>query len=381
MPKYISIIADFLSKLNWSTLFVGIIVPIAASWGAFLLAENATKRKEMNKLNIQIELLRQELDLNRAILIEYLCLLEDKKRSYEKITYPLIFMQDVLIHIFDDLERIKREYFRFGTMIYECPNICYQSGFQLEEIEKEISDLESKSFNNVILEQNRIKELALLEDKKKKVIKNFKDNSERVIYTEFIRTKYIFDNEIIAGNVDAIKEDNLVGRVIKELYKDITEFLLIENKTKEDVIKLYDKIPIFDMNHKELLSPDFNEEDYEFFDKTTLESKFGKDNALVDACKYYFDYKRVMQKEIEFCFEWHTDKWVKYKDEMVLLGEKYLYIGILELYENKLNEILAARQISEKKEFKLKVEIILKSMDDICCALEQKQKKIEKNIR
>ena len=61
MPKYISIIADFLSKLNWSTLFVGIIVPIAASWGAFLLAENATKRKEMNKLNIQIELLRQEL--------------------------------------------------------------------------------------------------------------------------------------------------------------------------------------------------------------------------------------------------------------------------------------------------------------------------------
>ena len=48
-------VMNWLKTLPWSTVIVGIVVPIASAYISYTLAENSSRRKENNRLNVYIE--------------------------------------------------------------------------------------------------------------------------------------------------------------------------------------------------------------------------------------------------------------------------------------------------------------------------------------
>lgn len=50
-------ILEFIKKLPLTDILVGVIVPITAAWISYYLAERAIRRKENNRLFIQIGLI------------------------------------------------------------------------------------------------------------------------------------------------------------------------------------------------------------------------------------------------------------------------------------------------------------------------------------
>ena len=51
---WFSTFLDFIDKLPLTELLVGVVVPILVAWISYALAERATRRKEYNRLFIQI---------------------------------------------------------------------------------------------------------------------------------------------------------------------------------------------------------------------------------------------------------------------------------------------------------------------------------------
>ena len=52
-------VMNWLKTLPWSTVIVGIVVPIASAYISYNLAENSIRRKENNRLNVYIEFVKK----------------------------------------------------------------------------------------------------------------------------------------------------------------------------------------------------------------------------------------------------------------------------------------------------------------------------------
>ena len=61
-------VMNLLKSLPLNNLLVGVVVPIAAAWTSYYLAERAISKKENNRLYIQIELIKRELKVNDDVL-------------------------------------------------------------------------------------------------------------------------------------------------------------------------------------------------------------------------------------------------------------------------------------------------------------------------
>lgn len=74
-------ILEFIKKLPLTDILVGVIVPITAAWISYYLAERAIRRKENNRLFIQIGLIQKELESNDKEITNFIL----AKYLYEKI--------------------------------------------------------------------------------------------------------------------------------------------------------------------------------------------------------------------------------------------------------------------------------------------------------
>lgn len=84
-------------------VLVGIVVPIVAAWVSFFLADRALRKKENNKLYIQIELIRRELKNNDEQLSSFIDSFMRKKDLDKALEFPLMFMKSFLIDMLDEL--------------------------------------------------------------------------------------------------------------------------------------------------------------------------------------------------------------------------------------------------------------------------------------
>lgn len=117
--KIISIgktILNFIDTLPLNDILVGVVVPIMAAWISYYLAERAIRKKENNRLYIQVELIRKELKANDEILNKYIASVDEMNKMEKALEFPLIFMKQFLISTLDGLQKIKSNYMHSGTI-------------------------------------------------------------------------------------------------------------------------------------------------------------------------------------------------------------------------------------------------------------------------
>lgn len=91
----------------------------SSSMGFIFLADRALRKKENNKLYIQIELIRRELKNNDEQLSSFIDSFMRKKDLDKALEFPLMFMKSFLIDMLDELQVIKESYMRSGPYLVE----------------------------------------------------------------------------------------------------------------------------------------------------------------------------------------------------------------------------------------------------------------------
>lgn len=185
--NWFSSFLDFIDKLPLTELLVGVVVPILAAWISYALAESATRRKEYNRLFIQIELVKKELLKNNDSILNFTSKYEEKAILKKELEFPLVFCKELLVEVLNKLEKVETEYFYFDNdKLFEKPNCLYILAQKIESIDSTIETEELKFYEDEYLEAKQINTVSKLKDEREQYIIEYEKNQERDIYKEFI---------------------------------------------------------------------------------------------------------------------------------------------------------------------------------------------------
>lgn len=183
-------ILEFIKKLPLTDILVGVIVPITAAWISYYLAERAIRRKENNRLFIQIGLIQKELESNDKEITNFILLMQEKEELEKALEFPLIFMKNFVINIIENLQDIKKNYMHSGEFVFEKPTKVYILAQEVEDIENKIRELECQYYSDEYLDEKRKEKLSKLIEQKVEYIKQIKDLQNKDIYKEFANVQF-----------------------------------------------------------------------------------------------------------------------------------------------------------------------------------------------
>lgn len=242
------IVMKFIKEIPLSDLLVGIVVPIVAAWISYYLAERSIRKKENNRLYVQIELIRRELKENDFQINKFITYMAEKNKIEEELQFPFVFSKSFLIDVLDELQLIKTNYIYRAGLAFEHPSEMYILAQQLEDIKSKINELECGGYSDDFLDERRkIKILELMEAKEEKIDK-FEKLKERNIYIEFLELQSMMEHQSIGKMFEKsdVKGENFY--IIKYIYESIKAFNEKPTKTKEDASALCKKLVIFEID-------------------------------------------------------------------------------------------------------------------------------------
>lgn len=364
------------NKFPVTQLIVGVVIPIIVAILSFLLVNLSLRKKESNKLYIQIELVRRELKSNLDLILRFLDLNTEYMKLKKQFLLKLPFSQDVLYNVLLKLKKISKDYIHFSGIIGEKPTCLAVNTQRIEALDREIAENEEKYYENTILEQKKQMKIANLQEQKELLVVEIKNNINRNIYKEFNGIQKYIQNSLMDGFIEKYNENDsrIIGLIY--IYNTIKKFNELISPTKEDIAKLYKDLFIFEID--EDIINNFDEDEFDMFYEID-----NVDHPMYYICKDFFKLLIAEEKINQFSFECFSSKWKAFSDDLVMLNESSLYISIINFYEkyemfaqdghdNKVISDLEAEALDKKcKEFV----ILINTIED---ELNKKQKKIKK---
>ena len=325
---------SFLNEFPIKDLLIGAVVPLMAAWISYFLAERAIKKKEDNRLYIQIELIKRELNANDEELCKYCSYVERKNEMEKAIEIPLIFMKGFLISVLDRLDVIKKDYIRNGEFIFEKPTKAYVLAQKISDLQDDINELETEGYSDNFLEEKRKEKLYIMQEEKEQYTQEFNEINDRDIYVEFLRVQKELE-KLMVGEVfgDEVKVTSINYEISKYIYNRIKLFNEKINKTKEDVIDLYDDLVIFNIDLEVGPNGEFEQEEYDLFYGSMKCSNDDIKRELYKICEVYYKWIAYNRKIDNYKFDFTLSRWNEIASDFVIINDRELYILLTEFYE------------------------------------------------
>lgn len=374
-----NMIINFIKEIPLSDLLVGVVVPIMAAWISYYLAERAMRKKENNRLYVQIELIRKELKENDFQINKFVSSIAEKNQLERELQFPLVFMKTFLLDVLDNLQTIKTSYMYSTGLAFEKPKEIYLLAQRLEEIDSEISDLECKGYSDDFLDEKRkIKILELTEEKEQKIEK-LKKMKDRDIYKEFLALQSSMERQSIEGIIEKLENKGKNFDIAKYIYESIKTFNQKPDKTKEDVVALYKKLVIFEISSDVVKEDNFDQDTFDLYYRA-FERPEGMERELYDLCERYYKYNVLKNRIEKHTFEFKNRRWNENNADFVIINDRNLYISIIELYE-KLEasaDVPAGEEYEEKNRYSVECH---DKIQDIIGKLELHELKLQKKCK
>lgn len=327
-----------MDNLPLTDILVGVVVPIMAAWISYYLAERVIRKKENNRLFIQVELIKKELKANDKILNKYITSVNEMNDLEKSLQFPLIYMKQFLIEILDGLQKIKSNYAHTESLIFEKPIKVYCLSQDLENIEKAINEKKCQCCSDEYLDKKRQEQLSKLIEEKEQYIKEMKAIKNADIYKEFSILQKQLEQLMIEGVFDKSEEQSANFDLAKYLYERISEFNKKENKTKDDVLQLYKDLVIFKINSDIVKDGCFDQEKFDFYYKIYKNSE-ERQGKLYELCGRYYKWNALKKYVESYEFNFIDKRWQENCADFVIINDRKLYISLVELYESLTEEM------------------------------------------
>ena len=355
----------FIKNIPLTDLLVGVVVPIVAAWTSYFLAQNAIRKKENNKLFVQIELIRKELKNNNDQLSYFIDSVNKKRELDKALEFPLMFMKDFLINILDELQIIKESYMRSGEFLLEKPTKLLLLGDEKEKLDTEISKLNCQGYFDQYLDERRKVKLFQKIEQREKILDEAKI-CDKDIYSEFKALQSSMERQLVGDVLKKMEseEDNFV--LAKFIYENIKEFNDKPNKQKEDVLSLYKTLVIFEIDSDIVKDSRFDQEEFDLFYKG-FERPEGIEKKLYDLCEQYYKHRAFKELLSNYVYEFQDKRWDENSSDFVIINDRNLYISLVELYE----KLARSNEISEGEDYEEKYQYSIECQNDIGEIMEQ----------
>lgn len=369
-------ICEWAKTIPLTEVLVGIVVPIVAAWVSFFLADKVLRKKENNKLFIQIELIRRELKNSDEQLSYYIDSFNRKKELDKALEFPLMFMKSFLINMLDELQVIKESYMRSGPYLFEKPTKLLLLGQEKEKLDNEISKLEYQGYSDQYLDEKRKLELFQKIKEREKLLEEAKQY-DRDIYSDFQSLQKSLERQGIGDVFQKVEseEDNFI--LAKYIYEKIKEFNEITDK--DDVLSLYKELVIFEIDSDIVKDSYFDQEEFDLFYKA-FENPDGMQQKLYSLCELYYKRKALKNYLSNHDFEFQNNRWNENSADFVIINDRNLYISLVELYEKLAynDEIPDGEDYEEKYQYSIEChEEIIKILN----VLEQHEVEVKKKCK
>lgn len=367
-----------IQKIPLTNLLVGVVVPIVAAWVSYRLAQNAIRKKENNKLFVQIELIKREMFYNQKQLNEFLDSYDKKKELEKTLEFPLMFMKKFLINILDELQVIKESYMHSGEYLFERPTKLAILGEKIEALDTEIRKLEYQGYGDQYLDEKRkLKLFQKLEEKEK--IQEEAKLYDRNIYEDFKSIQGSIERQLVGDVFEKMesKEDNFV--LSKYIYDNIKSFNEQSDKQIKDVLSLYKTLVIFEIDSDIAKGSYFDQEQFDLFYKG-YERHDGIEKKLYDLCERYYKYRTLGEFLSNHDFEFQDKRWNENSSDFVIINDRSLYISLVELYE----KLAQSNEIQKGEDYEEKYHYSIECCDEIVkilSKLEQHELKLKKKCK
>ena len=327
--KIISIgktILNFIDTLPLNDILVGVVVPIMAAWISYYLAERAIRKKENNRLYIQVELIRKELKANDEILNKYIASVDEMNKMEKALEFPLIFMKHFLISILDSLQKIKSNYMHSGQFIFEKPTKVYLLTQKLEDVEKAIDEKECQYYSDEYLDEKRKEQISKLIEEKAQYLKEIKAIKDVDIYKEFLTLQMQLEKQMVGDVFGKIEEKGNNFVLAKYLYDRIKSFNEKPDKDKKDVLALYKDLVIFEIDSDIVKNDCFDQETFENLEEIQAQ--------LYELCEKYYKRLALKVQVANYEFNFIDKRWQENCADFVIINDRELYVSLVELYES-----------------------------------------------
>ncbi|SCY25613.1 hypothetical protein [Alkaliphilus peptidifermentans] len=328
---------EYVEKLPLTSLTIGIIVPLVSAFLSYFLVERSAQKKDANRLYIQIELLRRELECNKIVIEDFLELNKKYQHKKSKILVENVILKKELYEVLLRLENIKKDYFAFDQYVFERPSILLKLSSEIEKLEENLTDLKQEMVvlsqsENPIISREKALQILNIEEQIKEKKKEIYINIERDVYKEFMLIQQYIDSNLIEGWYEKIDDSGKVNlKIFKYIYDNINEFNNLQDKTKENVVQLYKTLLMYEIRLDDTIINDnrFDEEMFQFFYGERY-----KEHPMIEIYKDFYHQEFLHKIISNYKFNILNQRWDILKDGLVLLNDRELYIDIDDFYDS-----------------------------------------------
>ena len=368
----LSAIIDCWEKVDKGDLVTGVIVPIIAAVLAYYLAEGASRRKENNRLVIELNWLQKEIEHNRKQFEKYSVDIEERKKVIEVLNYPFVSYRDLMIGVMEKIEKMYQEHPIFNDF-FMCGEHSIETvklGQKYELIEQNILELEEdfKSYAEMPeLKKKELEELRIEQTELKRKIENTIGPDEN-IFDKLDNLNYYIEKQKIGNDIPAIEEENEVTKCVRYFRSVLMEYSKISNPTLNDALTALKKLILYSC-HIEVFKDisDFDELQMETR-KLYLSKCSTQEAMIVNLYQNYVLLKKLNKLLDNYTFNVVCLKWEKFQDDLVSINNSEIYFKINELYDK-----MYSISPNEKD-----VSFIIDSIDEVLVLIKKLEKKLKR---
>lgn len=118
----------------------------------------------------------------------------------------------------------------------------------------------------------------------------------------------------------------------KYLYEKIKMFNQKSEKTKEDVLELYNDLILFNIDSDIIRNDYFDQEKYDLYYKT-FEKAEGINEQLYELYEHYYKWIAVKERISKYSFNFKSKRWEENASDFVIINDSKLYILLVEFFE------------------------------------------------
>lgn len=339
--EWITNVIEFWKKIDKGDLVTGVIVPIIAAVLAYYLAEGASRRKENNRLVIELYWIRREIEYNKKQFDKYVTSIETRKKVREVLKYPFIPYGDLIVNIMEKIEKIYREHPIFNDIF-----LCGEHSIEMvkmsqkyEMTEKNILELKEDFESYPEMPEQKKKELEGLRIEQTELKRKIEERigPDDSIFNKLHSLYYYIENQKIGSDIPLIEEENEVSKCLNYFRTVLKEYTEIKNPTLDDALNALKKLIVYSSQIEVF-------EDVSDLDELQIETrKIHLDKCSTQEAKIVNMYQsynllKKLNNEIEdFEFDIVDSKWKKFQDDLVSINNRNTYFKISNLYDKMVN--------------------------------------------
>lgn len=323
--------------LDTGDVITGIVIPIIAAILAYILAERAGRRKEANRLVIELNWIKKEIENNKLVLEDYLSKIEIRDNLEKRLRYPFPSFDEFLKNVIEKIENIYLEHKVFDEFLLfgQYGKTVENMMFQYESLEKDIYDLE-----DVYAEFSELPETIQkqIEDKKieraelrRKIEDSMDPNNS--IFSKLHNLNYYIEHMKIGDSIPMIDEDNEATRCIRYIRKVIKEYSEIKTPSSEDAKNVLKKLLVYNSQIDVFKSISELEDVEKEIRDISMSHCDSEEIAMIKMYESFVLLRELVGEIENYRFKVNTSKWDKFQDDFVLINNSKVYFEICNLYE------------------------------------------------